>query len=248
MKEIFIKSSYDETEQPFLYYPAREENRPLLVGLHTWSFDRFNQVERLVPFAEKLDFNLILPEFRGPNLETNPHCTEACGSPAAINDILDDIDYICKTEKIDTKNIFLLGASGGGHMALMTAAVRPELFACVASFVPITDVKRWAKENENYAPGIIACCGGDEQEMGKRSPISYTKQLAKANLKIFCGKYDHIVPFKHSLDLYNEILKADEKARVYLDIFDGGHEMVLSKAEEWIISQYKKQKSEIVTG
>ena len=84
--------------------------------------------------------------------------------------------------------------------------------------------------------------------MEKRSPISYTKQLAKANLKIFCGKYDHIVPFKHSLDLYNEILKADEKARVYLDIFDGGHEMVLSKAEEWIMSQYKKKKSEIVTG
>lgn len=248
MKEIFIKSSYDKTEQPFLFYPASKENRPLLVGLHTWSFDRFNQVERLVPFAEKLDFNLILPEFRGPNLETNPHCLEACGSPAAINDILDDIEYICQNEKIDTKNIFLLGASGGGHMALMTAAARPELFACVASFVPITHVKRWAKENKNYAPGIIACCGGDEREMEKRSPASYTKQLAKANLKIFCGKYDHLVPFKHSLDLYNDILKEDEKARVYLDIFDGGHEMVLSKAEEWIMSQYKKQKSEIVTG
>ena len=107
MKEIFIKSSYDSSQQPFLFYTASQENRPLLVGLHTWSYNRFNQVERLVPFAKRLNFNLILPEFRGPNLETNPHCLEACGSPAAINDILDDIEFVCKNEKIDTKNIFL---------------------------------------------------------------------------------------------------------------------------------------------
>ncbi len=124
-KEIFIKSSVDGTMQPSLFYKtASKEKRPLLVGLHTWSFDRFNQIDNMLPYAEKYDFNLLLPEFRGPNLKTNPNCTLACGSVYAKNDIKDAIDYMIENENIDAENIFLLGLSGGGHMALLMAVTR----------------------------------------------------------------------------------------------------------------------------
>ena len=43
--EILIKSTIDNTLQPSLFYQAKGENRPLLVGLHTWSYNRFNQIK-----------------------------------------------------------------------------------------------------------------------------------------------------------------------------------------------------------
>ena len=77
-REILIKSTLDSTMQPSLFYKSEtNEKRPLLVGLHTWSHDRFNQINNMLPYAQKYDFNLLLPEFRGDNLKTNPICTQA---------------------------------------------------------------------------------------------------------------------------------------------------------------------------
>ena len=56
MKEILVKSTVDGSMQPNLFYEADEKNRPLLVGLHTWSCDRFNQIENMLPLAEKQNF------------------------------------------------------------------------------------------------------------------------------------------------------------------------------------------------
>ena len=37
--EILIKSTLDDSMQPSLFYKAEtDEKRPLLVGLHTWSY------------------------------------------------------------------------------------------------------------------------------------------------------------------------------------------------------------------
>ena len=70
--EFKVKSSYDGTEQPNLFLPSDSgEKRPLLVGLHTWSFDRFNQIENMLPFAEEQNFHLLLPEFRGLGIATS---------------------------------------------------------------------------------------------------------------------------------------------------------------------------------
>ncbi len=157
--EILVKSTFDGSLQPSLFYRASQSGRPLLVGLHTWSFDRFNQINNMLPYAEELDFNLLLPEFRGPNLSSNPDAKDACGSLAARADIKDAIDYVIKNEGVDGDNVFLLGLSGGGHMALMMAGYCPEYFKAIGAFVPICDLARWAEENAGYRPHILACCG-----------------------------------------------------------------------------------------
>ena len=234
--------------QPSLFYKSDSpEKRPLLVGLHTWSFERSNQIKNMLPFAEKHDFNLLLPEFRGKNLSSNPICKQACGSELAKQDIQDAIDYLVEQDLVDKDNIFLLGLSGGGHMALLMAGKCPEYFKAIGAYVPITDLARWAQENSGYAPHVIACCG-TEEEMLRRSPISYVDTIAKANLKIFHGKTDPIVPVSHSIRLFNTIAEKYPKARVFLDIFDGGHEIDLQTAEYWIISQYKPAEKTLVTG
>ena len=247
-QEIFIQSTLDGSMQPSLFYKSGSpEKRPLLVGLHTWSFERSNQIKNMLPLAEKYDFNLLLPEFRGKNLSSNPICQQACGSELAKQDIQDAIDYLIEQDLVDKENIFLLGLSGGGHMALLMAGKCPEYFKAIGAYVPITDLARWTQENSGYAPHVIACCG-TEEEMLRRSPIAYVDTIAKANLKIFHGKADPIVPVSHSIRLFNTIVEKYPKARVFLDIFDGGHEIDLQTAEYWIISQYKPAEKTLVTG
>ncbi len=239
--EILIQSTIDGTMQPSLFYAASKSNRPLLVSLHTWSFDRFNQLESMVPFAEKYDFNLLLPEFRGSNLDTNEHCTLACASLHAKQDIKDAIDYVVRNFDVDADNIFMLGCSGGGHMALMMCGFCPEYFKAVGAFVPVTDLNLFAKQNEEYRRHVLACCSGSQEEMRLRSPMTYADTIAKANVKIFHGKFDPLVPHTHSLQLYNRILQEYPTARVFLDIFDGEHELDLNAAAAWFLSQYEGQ-------
>ncbi len=247
--EILVKSAMDNTLQPSLFYKSKsKEKRPLLVGLHTWSYNRFNQIDNMLPFAEKHDFNLLLPDFRGKNLATNPNCTFACGSMYAKQDIKDAIDYVVANENIDADNIFLLGLSGGGHMALLMAGFIPEYFKAIGAFVPITDLEKWAEQNEGYRQHVYACCGEDHSEMAKRSPISYIDTISKANLKIFHGKYDPVVSVMQSVELYNAILKKYPSSKTYLDIFDGGHQIDMHQAMYWLLSQYKPMEKTQVTG
>ena len=249
MTEIHIPSTLDGTLQPsLLHLSDSPEKRPLLVVLHTWSYDRFNQIDDLLPLAKELDFNLILPEFRGPNLSTNPAPTQACASEAAMRDIRDAVDYVIDHGWADPSHIFLYGASGGGHMALMMAGYCPDLFEAIAAFVPITDLQKWADQNAGYRPHILACTTGDTAEMARRSPMSYVDDIARANVKIFHGKYDPSVPFTHSVELFNAITEKYPASRVYLDIFDGGHETDLHKARCWFLSQYLHTKETAVSG
>lgn len=270
MQEIWIKSSKDGTMQPSLLYKSESENRPLLVGLHTWSHNRFNQVERMLPLAVRNDWNLLLPEFRGSNLKENPYCREACGSEKAKQDILDGVAYVREHFAIDEKRIMLLGASGGGHMALLMAAYAPKLWRAVCSFVPITDLEKWYRENADYREQIAACCGGapaehdtNSAQTGEldwnpesaeqyitRSPLHYAGQIAQATVKIYSGKWDPIVPCHHGLDLYNQIFREYPEADVYFEMFDGGHEMLLEEAEKWLTEHINREHRQLerVTG
>lgn len=248
-KEILVKSTLDGTMQPSLFYKSDSQiKRPLLVGLHTWSFDRFNQIDNMLPMAQKYDFNLLLPEFRGSNLITNPNCTFACGSDFAKQDIKDAIDYVIDNYDIDTDNIFLLGLSGGGHMALLMAGMCPDYFKAIGAYVPITNLEKWKQENKDYAKHIMACCSENKIEMSKRSPISYIDNIAKSNLKIFHGKHDPVVSVSHSISLFNAIMEKYPNAAVYLDIFDGGHEIDMQTAMYWINSQYNVIEKTTITG
>ena len=247
-EEIYVKSSLDGSLQPSLFFKAEGERRPLLVGLHTWSYDRNNQVENLLPYAQKHNFDLLLPEFRGPNLKSNPHCTEACGSSYAIADICDAIKYCCDNYSSDSERVMLIGLSGGGHMALLMAGVHPEMFLAVAAAVPICNLSDWVEENGNYAPHVLACCSDSREEMEKRSPASYISGLAKSNTKIFHGKYDSCVPVSQSIKLYMKTLEEYPKSRLFLDIFDGGHQIDMHEAMYWLLSQYERREKIAVTG
>lgn len=241
MCEIMVESTWDRTWQPSLFdEPESSAAVPLVVGLHTWSYDRFNQKENYRPLCRKYGFALLLPEFRGPNLASNPHCRDACGSAKACQDVIDAVRRVCETAPIDRKNIFLLGCSGGGQMALLAAETAPELFRAVDVWCPVSDLEQWHRHltetHQHYVRHLEACTGGTPEtrpeEYALRSPASRPERLAKLPVSIRHGRHDEVVPFRHSVNLA-EKLEAAGNQQVYRDIFDGGHEQIPEHSFEW---------------
>ena len=241
MREISIRSSLDGTLQPSLWYhPGSDGPVPLVVGLHTWSFDRFNQRDTYLPLCKKYRFALLLPEFRGPNLEENPQRRDACGSEKARRDVIDAIDHVCGHYPIDRGSIFLLGCSGGGHMALLAAETAPGLFCAVEVWCPVSDLGKWHRALKggplDYTRHIEACLGGTpeqlESEYARRSPAQHVEALKNLPVSIHHGRHDEVVPFRHSVELARAV-EATGNPRVYLDIFDGGHEQMPERSFEW---------------
>jgi dipeptidyl aminopeptidase/acylaminoacyl peptidase len=237
MDELEIVSTLDgAVEKALFQYPAKKENVPLVVGLHTWSYDRFNQIDQMLPLCRERGWALLLPEFRGPNLSSNPRARKACGSVHARGDILDALDAVTDAYPIDSEAIFLLGGSGGGHMALLMAARAPRRWKAVSAWVPITDLAVWHGENLDYAPHVAACCGGEpgsgeavDREYRERSPLSYVKELSSVNLSVHHGRHDPVVHYGHSWRLALE-LERQGAEQFYFDIFDGAHDIHYQRA------------------
>jgi len=241
MKELQIKSSLDGTLQPSLYYhPQTDAAVPLVVGLHTWSYDRFNQRDTYLPLCYRFGCALLLPEFRGPNLASNPSRLNACGSRLARQDIIDAIHYVCRETPIDKRNIFLLGCSGGGQAALLTAEDAPEIFRAVDVWCPVIDLAAWYRHlvatDQHYYHDMDACLGGTpeacSEEYASRSPASYFAKLKNLAVSIHHGRHDTLVPYSHSADFVAK-LEAVGNGHVYFDVFDGEHEQFPSHSFEW---------------
>ena len=242
--EIEVVSSLDSScEKSLLFFPETDKDQkiPLIVGLHTWSAERSNQVG-LVRFCKERNWALLLPEFRGPNLVANPRADEACGSQLACQDIIDATEFVQNNYSVDKDATFLVGGSGGGHMTLMTSAYKPELWRGASSWCPITDVALWHKyygSGNGYAPHMEACCGGApgdspevDYEYSKRSPMSYLTKLAKVNLSVHHGRFDKSVPCIHTINLA-VALNALQPENFFFEIFDGGHDFEAKRAFAW---------------
>ena len=230
---------------------------PLVVGLHTWSHDRFNQLDNYLPLCKERGWALLLPEFRGPNLRGNPNRDLACGSAAARQDIVDAVNFVAEHEAVDPRKLFLLGASGGGHMALLTAAFTPGLWRAVEAWCPITDLREWHAfygPGNRYAAELEYCLGGEpgcspevEAEYRSRSPVNFLKELAKVNLSVHHGRHDKIVPDRITYR-FAALLEEVGPERFYFDFFDGGHEADNLRSFAWFEKQLSHVRRASVTG
>ena len=240
IKEVICRSSVDGSPEPVLFYhPGGALPVPLVVGLHTWSHDRHNQVDGMLPFCRERGWALLLPEFRGPNLVSNPRARQAGGSVLAIQDIIDGVEMVSERCPIDRDAVFLLGGSGGGHMSLLAAARAPTLWKGVSSWVPITDLAAWRVQNQEYASHVAACCGGlpgtsgeVDREYRERSPIFQVEALSEVTLSLHHGRFDPVVPYSQSWNLAQRLEGRGAK-RFFLDIFDGEHDLRYHTAFRW---------------
>ena len=225
---VEVKSTLDGAMQKcFVFVPdnyRENQKTPLLVQLHSWGGDYAEKKKDVQLPVNKRGWLAICPNYRGNN--NNPM---ACASKFAIQDIVDAVDYMCGKYNVDKNRIYLCGGSGGGHMALVMAAKHPEIWAAVASFVPISDIKKWYQENDpsffanatdkrsviQNRNAIIGVCGGDpwkdavaERESMARSPITFIEGAKTLPLLIVSARFDDGVPYHHGEDVYKKLLEA----------------------------------------
>lgn len=224
--EVSIPSSKDGSAQPaLLYVPPQAKTGgaavPLLVHLHSWSanYKASESLREAIQEAEKRNWVLVSPDFRGPN--SRP---EACASELAVQDVLDAVAYARKQANVDAKRIYLLGGSGGGHMSLMMSARAPKLWAAVSSWVPISDLADWYASTKaaglRYSGMMEKCCGGApgtsaavDREYRVRSPLFILEKAKGLPLDIEVGIHDGhkgaSVPVRHSLRAFNRLAEAN---------------------------------------
>lgn len=221
LRQVEIPSS-DGSSQPAMWYaPESTLSKPLLVGLHTWSsrFDDAGQLADFVAWCHDQGWIFLRPHYRGPN--DNP---QAMGSDRAVLDVLEAVAWARQQADVDPHRIYLIGGSGGGHMALLVAARHPQIWAGVSAWCGITDLVRWHAEVEanprllKYARDIEAALGGSpasdprfQAEAWRRSPVTALRPGMSTPLDINHGFEDTVVPFAHALRAFNAAAPASAR-------------------------------------
>lgn len=225
-KRMYV-SGADGTEQPTLFWkPAAsrpDKLVPLLVALHTWSGD-YTQAGGEAVYAEwcqQAGWVFLHPNFRGRN-----RSSEALGSELAAEDILSAVEFARSEANVDTRRIYCIGVSGGGHMSLMMAGRAPKIWAGVSAWCGISDIEAWHEQcakNERfvrYANEIEQAVGGDpavsasaQKEAMMRSPLTWLERASEVPLDINHGLNDGragSVPFTHSLRAWNRVVENED--------------------------------------
>jgi len=225
---VQVKSTLDGTDQPCYFWApdkAATEAVPLVVGLHTWSYD-YRQLDTYRPvlaYAKRAGWAFVGPNFRGPN--STP---QGCGSDYAVQDIVDAVNYAKARVKIDASRVYIIGGSGGGHMTLLMLGRHPEVFTAGAAFCPITDVARWHADSledhpgrgKEYARMLVSACGGTPaekpEEYRHRSPLTWLARAKEARVPAYIctGIHDGwkgSVPVGHSFRAFNLLAEAADR-------------------------------------
>ena len=230
---VDIVSSADQTKQPAYFRPSQgEAPRPLVVSLHTWS-GGYDQPDSLVGQVVDNNYNYIHPHFRGPN-----RTAEATGSPRVISDLDDAIAYAIEHGNVDTTEIHVIGASGGGYATLLSYLTTHHSVKTFSAWVPISNLIDWYHETKirepRHALEIAQSTTGinfkpdwfylDEAEARRRSPLFMPTPVARrqrSKLYIYSGVHDGYtgsVPITHSINMYNKVVRdfdpTDAAARV----------------------------------
>lgn len=211
---VHIQSSVNRYRQPAYFVPSPSGiPKPLLLSLHTWSGD-YSQFDPLAEMALNADWNYIHPDFRGPNWTK-----EACLNNQVISDIDDAIQFAIDNGSVDTANIFVAGASGGGHATLGSYLNLSHSVKAFLAWVPISDLIAWYHQskcrNTKYAQDILKCTSDgsvlNEDEARRRSPLYWEPPLEpRGRLEIFAGindGYTGSVPISQSILFFNKLVE-----------------------------------------
>ncbi len=214
---------FDKSMQKAQFLAAEgDEPRPLLVGLHTWSYTYTKGADGYIKLCQEKNWNLIFPDFRGPNWNV-----DGCGSELVVSDLEDAVAYMKKTVKVDPKRVYLVGGSGGGHCSLLMAGRRPDLWSAVSAWCPISDVAAWHQQClaignfKEYSEHIEQSCGGNpatdqaaRKEATKRSPLTWLPNATNVTLDISTGIHDgHTgsVPISQAINAYNVLAAPEDR-------------------------------------
>ena len=212
---IKVTSSIDHTEQDAIVVVpstgASTKPRGLAVFLHAWSVDYTQRQPEVESEADKRDWLLLIPNFRGRY--DHP---DACASPLAQQDILDAMTWVKGHYTVDDKRVYALGLSGGAFMTMLMVGKHPEIWAAGSEWAGISDLAAWFTNEhatDRYATNLRACFGGAPTdsatlaaEYKARSPLTYLKPGLGVPIDLNAGKEDPTVAFQHTLRAFQALV------------------------------------------
>ena len=221
LTEVSLVSSADGEAQPVFWLPpSGDHDQPVVVVLHSWSAQYTQHAG--IPFAtwaEENGWAMIAPEFRGKNDDP-----AAVGSPLAVQDVVDAIDFAVAQPGVDEERVFVVGYSGGGMMALLTAGQHPDRVTAVSAWGPPHDLENFydfaRTKSLGYADDIERACGGDprreaeaQEECWSRSPSSVLDVVAAQEIPVFIGQgiRDPFVMRNAAADVFNALAHSEDR-------------------------------------
>ncbi len=217
LRKDSIRSALDGVTQVFYYDKSTAAtNQPLVVELHSWSNSADSQKGMMATQVHAKNWNYIFPNFRGVN--NHP---KACCSEFVLSDIDQAIDWALKNLKVDRKQIYVVGYSGGGYATLATYMRSRHAIRGFSAWASISDLEAWYAESvdrkNKYAAEIVQCIGAngafDAEKARARSPLFWETPVGKRKnslLQIYVGVHDGYtgsVPISQSINFYNKLLK-----------------------------------------
>jgi len=156
--------------------------------------------------------------------------------PAQMDDVHAALRYLRDNARalgVDPNRIAAVGASAGGHLALLAGAnaftnePAPQLRAVVAIFPPTLLSPRDAME-EGAVPAL-ALLGDDDtaEAAAAASPLNYVRPGFPPTLLLH-GNADELVPAKASMRMYEALLAARVPAELHM-VADQPHAYVLQR-------------------
>lgn len=207
--------------------PTSEKPTPIVLNIHGggWNHGKKESKANFGSFF-KNGYAVANVEYR---------LVDIAPAPAAIEDVRCALIYLfnnAKTLNIDTNKIVIMGASAGGHLALMTGLLGNNKrfdadctyigeikIAAIINKYGITDLVPLTKSKS--AKNWLANEFGNKKFTKLVSPLNY---VSKDSPPIFIahGDKDQVVPYSQSVKLY-ETLKKNGVKTEFLTIPEGKH-------------------------
>lgn len=137
------------------------------------------------------------------------------------DDIEDARRYLVREKIVDPKRICIVGGSFGGYSALISGARYNSKYKCVISFSGISNLKSFASMHRynKSTREMIGNSWSDRKLLEGWSPVFMAENIDIPVLLIH-GDSDKRVPYKHSKNMHNALLKAKKNSE--LIIIKGG--------------------------
>lgn len=223
---VTIFSSLDRARQSIIVYVPENsigpgsKPVPLLVALHSWSGGYTEAPAHYYTPAKEHAWAMVAPHYRGSN-----YTPQAGASDKAIQDVLDAVAFVQKNASIDPDRIYLIGQGGGGHMALMLAAKRPDLWGGVSVWGAISDLEKWHAflgTGGRFGAMLEGVCGGPPNEKTRkeytaRSPLTFLDKAKGVPIDLNVGIRDgadkdkNPVPPEQTLLAFNMLCVANDQ-------------------------------------
>jgi acetyl esterase/lipase len=153
--------------------------------------------------------------------------------PAQVNDVEKAIQFIGSKSgewKISGDKFALLGASAGGHLALLhsykyDAGNKVKTVISMAGPTDLTQITNAGPAQTQVVQWLIgASLQAAPQAYAQASPVTHVSATAKPTL-LFHGKLDVVVPYQQSVELNTKLKQAGVATKLVL-YEDTGHEVI----------------------